>query len=324
MKNFFKFYIKYIWPMHRWFIKKSERCIRCLNKVQVNKVLCEECKKYKNVGSYADCVQTKIKADAFDIEIKNCINKHHIYDFSFMLSGGKDSCYTLLKFVELYPDAKILCIFVNNGFYTDKVVDACVNLCKNLNVNLIIDNKHVFEFKEKIKNGLLKLKDKDYKYNPVDFIDGSFIFQIGEKISIENNVPNILCGMTPVQVKNILNIEDYLIDNDLSRVIFPMSAWDTTEYEISITLNEKLPSNDFNIISTNNSIIPILSALDVLKNGECSFEKEMSKNIRLGKAERKQYLYLFECLEWFTKKGFLNKEINKCLKQFNLSIEDVI
>ncbi|MDD1673290.1 MAG: hypothetical protein LUP99_02645 [Methanomicrobiales archaeon] len=50
-------------------------------------------------------------------------------DAIFALSGGKDSCYTLYRLKEEYPDLRILAVQFDNGFIADSAVENAQQFC---------------------------------------------------------------------------------------------------------------------------------------------------------------------------------------------------
>ena len=310
MKNLFKYYLKLIWPIQRLFSKKIIRCNECLNIVK-HKQTCEGCIAFKEkINSIAD--STKIEYERFQKEINKSITIHKKYDFSFMLSGGKDSCYSLHRFKKEFPSAKILCILINNGFYEKVVFDNCKKITETLGYDLHIDNSNKNRFLNIFKRGFETFLENKEEYNSIDMLDGITIFQIGEEISLRMGIPNILCGMTLPQVENIVGTRKCCLYNETSCVIFPLIAWNYNLEDIQDVCNQH--DIESSLISTNNILIPAICALDILKNGFCSFEREISKNIRYGYCNRNHYVNMFDCLTWMTNKGLLDKEIAKAKK----------
>lgn len=153
-------------------------------------------------------------------------NKYHAL---LLLSGGKDSAYMLYRLKKEYPQLRILCVAVNNGFMSSTAIKGAQFVAEKTKSDLLIVNTYINDFAEKLRQAFLDLNGQ-----------GAY------------------------------------------------------------------------------------GVIDILNNGYSSFEPEFAQLIREKKADRKMWLYVFELLEFASRKGLLNKDLNICLAKLNLKISDIV
>jgi hypothetical protein len=246
------------------------------------------------------------------------------YDVLVLLSGGKDSAYLLHQLRKIYSKVKPLCVIVNNGFMSPFAIDNARYLCDKLHVDLLINNNYVLEFHKIFRDAFLHLKGREC-YGVVDHADGNTIFMIGQEIASSLNIKYMLSGLTWVQLEKILKLNTFHFTNSGITQIFPMAVWRPSETlirDIVKCYNLMLKGTEDPLVSNNDLILP-MAVIDIINNGYSSFEPEFAQLVREGKADRNTWLYVFEFLEYFTRKGYLDKDVNKVLKRLDLSIKDV-
>jgi hypothetical protein len=318
---------EYLWPMTRLCVKKSKRCRRCILSevaVPLNKGLCEECAK-KAVFSDQEIIEAsgEIKKQFHERMMDYC-NIDIPYHALLLLSGGKDSAYILSRIKTEYPDLKIICAFVNNGFSSPVAISNAVYVAEKFQTDLLIVNSYVDEFLKTFRKAFLNLDGRG-SYGVVDRADGDLIFEVGQNIARNMKIPMIIGGLSWVQLEKIFGVDGFELKQE-TPVIHPLAVWRSNEQEVrsEVRKQELLPPGNDNPIVTNNTLILTMCALDVKNSGYCSFEPEFAQLVREGKTDRKTWLHNFELLEFATRKGFLDKEIKNSLARLNLALEDVV
>lgn len=328
--QFLEFIASYWWPFARNFVRKSPRCKICIlsNKcVKITDGICELCQQFKNSAQKAPLeIEAPPEMNAQFDQILKSISHNKKYHVLLMLSGGKDSAYILDRLKIEYPNLRILCLFVNNGFSSIFATKNAFYVADKLNTDLIISNDEVPNFYKTFRDAFLNLNGQGSS-GVIDFADGSKIFDIGKQVAKDLNIPYIIGGLSWVQVTQIIKINTFIEEKpDSPSIIFPLAVWRPNEQDIRdyVRKKELLIKGSDNPIVSNNDLIVAMCAIDVLNSGYCSFEPEFAQMIREGKTDRKIWLHNFELLEYATTRGYLNKDINNTLAKLNLKLSDVI
>lgn len=318
--KFIDFYANKIWPIHKNFVSTTTRCNTCIisnNYTPINtNYICSTCENNKKTLS-----RKPTNNEPWDF-----ISEYNDYGGAlFLLSGGKDSLYTLLRFRKEFPDMWITCLTVNTGFIQPEVFDRCTHICNKLGLNYGIINNYIPEFYKTYQKSFLNLK-KQTANECVDFNEGSLIFKIGEEIATNAGLSLVISGMSVEQCEDIVGTKQYLQKNENGLdYLYPMMYWnDITDEKIYEYLKSSGIIDNLSPVVSNNMLIPAMSAIDVLNHGYCGFEIEISKRIRSGRTKIKPWLYRFEMLEWMAKNGWMNKLIDDTLYKLKLTRTDVL
>lgn len=328
--QFLEFISTYWWPFARNFVRKSPRCKICIlsNKcVKITNGVCELCQQFQDSTQKAPIeIEAPPEMNAqFDQLIKS-IHHDKKYHVLLMLSGGKDSAYILDRLKLEYPDLRILCLFVNNGFSSTFATKNAAYVADKLNTDLIVSNDEVPNFFKIFRNAFLNLKGQGSS-GVIDFADGSKIFEIGNQVAKDFDIPYIIGGLSWVQITQILKIKTFIQESpDGPATLYPLAVWRPNEQDIRdyVRKKELLIKGSDNPIVSNNDLIVTMCSIDVLNSGYCSFEPEFAQMIREGKTDRKVWLHNFELLEYASTRGYLNKDINQTLAKLNLKLSDVV
>lgn len=326
--KFFEWYVTYAWPIVRHVVPLSKRCKRCIvseHYAPLTNGLCEACTNYRPVAEEAAAQQSEAVKKQFDEHVRSYIRGDG-YHAILMLSGGKDSAYILERLRTEFPALKILCVIVNNGFMSPLAIDGATFAADKTGTDFLIANAYTGEFAQNLRKAFLELDGRGGS-GVIDFTDGDTIFKIGQRIASELKIPMIFSGMSWVQVQMIVGHDHFEhLEKSGINITFPLAVWRTDEQEIRRIVREKglLPPGADSPLRTNSTLITAMTALDIYNLGYCSFEPEFAQLVREGKTSRKVWLHIFELLEFATKKGILNKDIDKVLAQLRLTRADVI
>jgi hypothetical protein len=225
-----------------------------------------------------------------------------------------------------YPDLRILCAIVNNGFMSPVAMKSAEYVADKYKADLLVINAKVGAFAAAFRQAFLELNGRG-SYGVIDKTDGDLIFEIGRQVAAEMGIPMMLGGLSWVQLQKIFGTDDFKLEQQPGLLsVFPLAVWRTNEHEIrAIVRKLKLlpPGCDSPIVSNNALILP-MCVIDIMNSGYCSFEPEFAQLVREGKTDRKTWLHTFELLEFATRKGSLLKELNKGLGQLGLTVNDVV
>lgn len=284
------------------------------------------------------------------------------YDALVLFSGGKDSTYFIKRIKEEFPKLRMLAFTMDNGFMSPVAKSNIDNLLPKLNIDHFFFRPKS-EFHKKLFKYTITHLNADGGYGTVDFSDGEFMLDTARHIAAERKIPLILCGYSKYQIQNglkldsfestrekehqdrletaginlkeIFNSEEDLSrwwkasqykKEDVARLIFPLYAWNLDEEMIKkqVELWGLLQNKNNSPIITNHLLIPLLGVVDVHQLGYSSFEIEFCRMIREGKANKKEWLHVFEFLEYVSMTGlFVKENIKQSLSWLNLDESQV-
>ena len=158
-------------------------------------------------------------------------------------------------------------------------------------------------------------------YEAVDFTDGSLIFSVGRMMANTHHIWNVVSGLSAEQVELIAGHDQEIVEDDKGRLICPLVKWKPSDQEMFDYLAKHvgMKASEFDSFVTNNTLISVMCALDVINHGYCSFEKEFGRRVRKGEASYKATRNIWEFLEWSAKRGLLNGKIRDGLSRLGIS-----
>lgn len=320
-----EFYSRCVWPVQRNFVfglsKRCKNCIVSEKYCTLTDGLCQECSNF---------ISKEEPKPIFSIDdLTQVLESHAVggdkYDATLLLSGGKDSAYILHRIKTNYPSLKLLCLTVNNGFMSPLALKNVQHTTNKLKTDLLVVNC-ADKFIETFRQAFLEMKKGKGGYEAVDFADGNLIFKIAEETTQAMNIRMMIGGLSWVQIQNILESNEFAFTDSKLTTIHPLAVWQTDEQEIRSFVrkhNLLLKGSDSPVVSNHQLVLP-MCVVDVLNKGYCSFEPEFAQLIREGKSSRKSWLYIYEFLEYMSKRGFLNKRVEKTLRRLDLTLKDVL
>lgn len=210
----FEFYVKYLWPLHRGFVKKriSRRCQKCAASERMLPLTAE--------GICSACSDMKATSGVQSIDFEKELLKlqtllHEFqgkgsgaYDALVLYSGGKDSSFMIRKIQNEYPKLRVLALSIDNGFMSPVAQENINYLIPKLKVDhLFIKNRK--ELYIKLFRYALTHLNAEGGYGTVDFSDGELMLDTARKIAAEKSIPLILCGYSRFQVQNGLGLQTF-------------------------------------------------------------------------------------------------------------------
>src|SRR5438128_1706545 len=133
-------FAKHVWPGLRFFVRLSKRCRRCILSEKYSPLingLCRECSQHTLAKLQEPDEVAADTGQRFDQTIKSYINDNK-YHALLLLSGGKDSAYIVQRLKLEFPELRILCALVNNGFMSPIAVDSARYVTEKLQTDLLI------------------------------------------------------------------------------------------------------------------------------------------------------------------------------------------
>lgn len=279
------------------------------------------------------------------------------YDALVLFSGGKDSTYFIKRIQEEFPKLRMLAFTIDNGFMSPVAKSNIESLLPKLNIDHFFVRPKG-EFHKKLFRYTITHLNDEGGYGTVDFSDGEFMLDTARHIAAERKIPLVLCGYSKYQIQNGLKLNSFesprekelqdreetagiklkdIFNNeedlsrwwrasqykneDVARLIFPLYAWNLEEEMIKKQVEKwgLLQNKNNSPIITNHLLIPLLGVVDVHKLGYSSFEIEFCRMIREGKANKKEWLHVFEFLEYVSRSGlFVKENIKQSLSWLNL------
>ena len=175
-------YATYGWPIARLFVKKTKRCRVCILSeacTELTDGVCAECRRAQRMPPAASQGASAEMAQQFAQVVTAHINAAP-YHAVLLLSGGKDSAYILHRMRQAFPDLRMLCVCVNNGFMSPVALKNVTYVADKLGADLLIVNSHTQKFARVLRQAFLDLKGRG-SYGVVDKADGDLIFEIGRQ-----------------------------------------------------------------------------------------------------------------------------------------------
>lgn len=283
------------------------------------------------------------------------------YDALVLYSGGKDSTYLIRRVRERHPRLRLLAFTIHNGFMSPVALGNIDDLIPRLGVDHLLVRPRR-EFYVRLFRHCLTHLNAGGGYGTVDFSDGEFLLDSARRIAAEQGIPLILAGYSRYQVENGLGLHQFesprereLADRSetagipladifppdevahwwhgsrhppaaVARLLFPLHAWDLEEEEIKRQVGAwgLLSRRSASPVATNHQLIPLLGVVDVHQLGYSSFEIELCRMIREGKAAVGDWLHVFELLEHTARTGlFVRPMVEDLLAQLGLTSADV-
>jgi len=363
----FEFYVKYIWPIHRLFVKGkyAKRCLSCAASERMVSLdssgVCALCKATHVAATTSRATLTEDRKQLSDLLQSTQGSGRYQYDALVLFSGGKDSTYMIARIKKEFPRLRMLAYTIDNGFMSTVAYKNVQDFVVRLDVDHIFVRPERKFYIKLFRYCLTHLNDEG-GYGTLDFSDGEFMLDTARRIAAEKHIPLILCGYSRYQVQNGLKFQNFesprnleisdrqetagialkdIFDdseinrwwhgsqwpeNQVSRLIFPLYAWDLEESEIKQKVTEwgLLRKKEYSPAVTNHQLIPVLGVVDVHQRGYSSFEPEFCRMIREGRANRHEWQMTFEFLEYTSRTGlFLKPIVLQRLTELNLHPDDI-
>ena len=283
------------------------------------------------------------------------------YHVLILFSGGKDSSYLMYRMMNRFKGLRILALTVDNTFMSPVAMDNIRDIVKILGVDHMIFRPDQGVMEKMYRYAFTHLNEKGCA-GTVDRFDGDFFCDIARNTAAGLGIPYVLCGLSRDQVQRIIGLDTFATSPqeeakkrenvagiELSDIfspaemgywwdgpawpaekrplmLFPYYIWNLEEGFIKneVIRLGLMPRGDESPLITNNRLIPLMGIVDMIQFGYSSFEPEFARMVRCGKAERKDWLYTFETLEYAARTGrLLGNVIDGVLERLSLKRTDL-
>ena len=287
--------------------------------------------------------------------------RHRPYHALLLFSGGKDSSYMLHRMIHRYPNLRLLAVTVDNTFMSPVAMENIQAIIRRLGVEHMVLRPKSATMEKMFRYAITHLNERGCA-GTVDQFDGDFFSDLARNLAAAMNIPYIICGLSRIQVETILGMTSFITSTDFEsqarehvagirlrdvfdpeemhywwngpawppdrrpRLLFPFYVWNLDEEFIKkeVLRFGLMPRGDESPLITNHRLIPLMGIVDMVHFGYSSFEPEFARMVRLGKADRRHWLYSFETLEYAARTGkFLGAAVDDALKRLSLSREAV-
>ncbi|MEH0022305.1 MAG: hypothetical protein V6Z89_21810 [Desulfobacter sp.] len=278
-----------------------------------------------------------------------------------LFSGGKDSTFLLHTLRTRYPDLRLLAMTLDNTFMSPVAMDNIAAVIAATGIGHVMVRPGTRLMEKMFRYAFTRSQPLGCSAT-VDQFDGDFFCDAARNLAARMNIPYIFCGLSRDQVRHILGLDTFITRAaaeaqprtrvagiELTRIfnrhemkywwdgsawpaerrprmIFPFFIRDYEEGFIRSRVRDLgliRPGHD-SPLATNSRLVPLMGLADMARQGYSSFEPEFARMVRLGKADRKEWLYTFETLEYAVKTGrFLGKSVKQAMDRLSLTMEDL-
>lgn len=211
----FEFYAKYLWPIHRIFVKHK------LNKRCVNCSLSSKAEPLNNEGICSLCLDSNVDttysiSDEREKELRRELDEvlhryeqtGHTYDALVLVSGGKDSTLLVHKLLTEYPKLRILTMLVDNGFINSVALANVDTMVKVLNVAHLRVRPDPGVYRYAFAHALTHVGNRGCAQT-VDKVDGEIFLDITRNYAAKLKIPLIIPGFSLEQVDRYLHWDSF-------------------------------------------------------------------------------------------------------------------
>ncbi len=342
----------------------TPRCRRCFLPESFSRLdngICHFCKTDEPTATPITKTEQKEMQNRFDDLVASVITPDLQYHAIVLFSGGKDSSYLLHHMLTRYKGIRLLALTVDNTFMSPVAMENIKDIIRTLGVEHMVFRPDAGVMEKMFRYAFTHLNENGCA-GTVDQFDGDFFCDVARNIAARMGIPYILCGLSRDQVQQILGLDTFITQPEAEagrreqsggielsdifsqtemqywwngpawqpeqrpRMLFPFYIWDYEETFIKeqvLGLN-LMPQGDESPLVTNNALIPLMGIVDMVTFGYSSFEPEFARMVRNNKADRKDWLYTFETLEYAARTGrLLGRAVDEVLERLSLSRADL-
>ena len=311
MGSIIEFYARYIWPIHRRFVKLNKRCKKCITsekQVELYNGICPQC-----LVNEVKFDEDKIKSGQ---ELETYL--HSCKKVVVLLSGGKDSAYLLNRLKNNY-NINLIALTITHDNANETAVENARLACKTLDIEHIIIRLPWSLIKKTYRDIILKGGNACN----VDFAHGDMIHNKGSQFAKDIGADAVISGVSYIQVVDVIKCRGYKNDN----ILYPFYIWTYNEAIMreQVERLKLIKRGKSSPLVSNDQLLLGMVMVDEWRLGYCSFESQFSSMIRRGEAKRKTWLPIVEMFEFVGKFGWpLDRSATEMLKKLDLTKQDII
>jgi hypothetical protein len=280
------------------------------------------------------------------------------YDAVVLFSGGKDSVFLIHELKSRYPGLRLVALLIDNSFMSPLALDNAARAAEMLDVDYVPLKPARSLYKKYFRIACTHVGEGKGCFETVDMTEIYFFVSLAKTFAATNQIPLIISGLAWAQVERLYGVQSFEAPPDAElrkieavigpllashydpseeryfwhaykypdaafpRFIHPFYVWRFQENDIrdrvtSLGLIER--GNDSPLL-TNHRVIIMMVIVDYVRIGYCSYEPDITEQIRHGTADRLYWRNIFEMTEYSAKTGWMmDKEIDKILKSLDLT-----
>jgi hypothetical protein len=338
----------------------SKRCVRCAVSAVYSaldeQMVCTLCRTASAKPDHAAAPGLETELDRLLLQHVGKGTRSH--DAVVLFSGGKDSVFLIHELKRRYPGLRLLALLVDNSFMSPLALDNAARAAEMLDVDYVPLKPARSLYKKYFRIACTHVQEGKGCFETVDMTEIYFFVSLAKTFAATNQIPLIISGLAWAQVERLYGVQSFEAPPDAElrkieavigtlltsnyhpseerycwhpdkypeaarpRIIHPFYVWRFEENEIrnrvtSLGLIE--PGNDSPLL-TNHRVIIMMVIVDYVRIGYCSYEPDITEQIRHGTADRLYWRNIFEMTEYSAKTGWMmNKEIDKILKSLDLT-----
>lgn len=214
-----EWYGKFLWPIHRFFIKNRlrRRCRNCAASeayVQLDAVkgICKICQ----LQNTAEGVQKNTtNLEQLEIKLKELLSEFENkglqnYDAVVLFSGGKDSAFLIWELKQKHPKLRLLALLIDTGFMSPVALENAANAAEKLNVDYLAYRPKKSFYKKFFKEVCIEpsLKNRGC-FQTVDMLEFYFFYCIAKNFAAKNSIPLIIDGLAWAQCERLSSLQNF-------------------------------------------------------------------------------------------------------------------
>ena len=347
--------VNYVWPLRKLAARPrlAARCARCNISERVPGVTLQdgECQYCRDPDPEPKVVNLAPELREF---LHAYARSGRQYDALVMLSGGKDSAYVLWRVQRDHPTLRLLAVTIDNGFLANMAIDNAAITVRKLDVSHMILTPPRNLYRDLYRYAFTHVGTGGC-YVAVDRLDGHLTHDICRNIAAAMQIPLVLSGVSWAQVEMIVGCNHFLETGAEDRVtlamdmpfreaispehtgylydarqwscrpltLFPHYAWRADDVHIRREVERLGLVTSGSPLDTNNTITPLMVAVDFATLGYCGFAVEFARMVRAGQSDRRLWRNVFELMEYEATSGHLSRRVIEPLRQLGLTRRDV-
>lgn len=285
------------------------------------------------------------------------------YDAVVLFSGGKDSAFLIWELQRLNPRLRLLALLIDTGYMSPVALENAAKAAEKLNVDYMAyrPNKGFYKYFFKAVCTDPDLKKRGC-FQTVDMIEFYFFYSIAKNFAAKNKIPLIIDGLAWAQCERLSSLQhfEWPLDTETKAVekelgsflkshrrpeneiyfwnpqkypkeqiptlIHPFYVWRLEENEIRKKVTELglIKAGNDSPLVTNQQVLVMMVIVDYIRIGYCSYEPDITMQIRAGTADRRYWQSIFEMSEYIAQTGWMmKKDIKKIAADLDLNTSDL-
>lgn len=333
-------------------------------KLESSTGLCTACRSPKPESTFTTAAHLATLESNLENVLSGFENKgSQGYDAVVLFSGGKDSAYLVWQLQQRHPKLRLLALLIDTGYMSPVALENAAKAAEKLNVDYLAYRPNKGFYKKFFKAVCIDpaLKNRGC-FETVDMVEFYFFYSISKNFAAKNTIPLIIDGLAWAQAERLSNVQnfewpadsesaavekvlgDFLNANrspefepffwnpkkfdpeKIPRLIHPFYVWRYEENDVRNKVTELglIERGNDSPLVTNQQVLVMMVIVDYIRIGYCSYEPDITMQIRAGTADRKYWQTIFEMSEYIAKTGWMmRKDIEKIAADLDLTTKEL-